>query len=139
MVIHNQDAAGRFANDEMQQLFGGFAGLEICAGDQLHGNFHPENAALAGLALHGDVAAQKPGVLPADGQPKAGAGVRIQAGAGLLKFLKQPPHFFRRNAGAGVRDVHRQTQRAGRVRLHGNLNRNPAGLGEFDGIGEQVD
>src|SRR6185436_7900075 len=101
----------------------------------LVGQVEREGAALARRALDADLAAEQPRELAADGEPEPGAAV-LPAGSavGLLKGLEDEPLLLRRDADAGVDDGEGDALAPG----GGDVERDPALLGELEGVGEQV-
>ena len=62
----------------------------------------------------------------------------MPAAAGLFKFAKQPGHFLRRNALAGIHHLGHEPHFLRRRLDHGHLELHAAVLGEFDGVAQQV-
>jgi hypothetical protein len=101
--------------------------------------FHPEHAAAARAVVHPDAPAHQLDELATDREAEAGAAELARDRAvGLLELLEHAPLRLARHADAGV--LHFQPQgrpaagRRGRPDLDGDI----AGLGELDGVGEQV-
>src|SRR5690606_29386249 len=107
-----------------------------------------EGAALRGGAGQADVAAQQPRQLTADGQPQAGAAVLARGRAvGLLERLEDDLLLLGRDADAGVRYRERDhlrravellVVRGPAVAGHRDRQRDAAGVGELERVGQQV-
>ena len=109
--------------------------------DAGHRQGHAEQTAPARLRAGLNVAAHQLDQRAADRQPQAGPAEAPGDGAiGLTEALEHAGRKFGAEADARILDFQRQQRRAlpGMIVLNVHLDTDPAGLGEFDGIGQQI-
>ena len=135
-VFHQQDAHA-FQVD-------GIHGLEAALFAHppfFQGQLEAEGRAAAGLTGHADIAAHGLEQIFADGQPQARAAkARGDFGVGLLKGHEQPALLLLGHADAVVPHGKTQGDFISRIpqQLYGKADAAP-GIGEFDGIAQQID
>src|SRR5205814_9868282 len=100
----------------------------------LEGKMNHEDATLADLAAHRDVASHQANELPADRQAESRPGPRLLPGLGLLKILEQLALLVHRNARAGVLDLDPKARPHHILTVRAHTPAAAAVLGELDGV-----